>query len=121
MCCKKDEEGKLYIDKATIQNTIDLVKELTKKYNIKNENIVRHYDVTRKTCPAPFVEEEILWSDFKRRLNELEFYNVEDALDYLEEKGRITNREYWEKAIDCVRNQEFIFIKWANDLKELLG
>ena len=51
----------------------------------------------------------------------MEFTNVEEALDYLEQNGRVTDREYWEKAIACVRNQEFVFIKWANDLRELLG
>lgn len=51
----------------------------------------------------------------------MEFTDVGEALNYLEEKGRITNRDYWEKAIACVRNQEFVFIKWANDLRELLG
>ena len=60
MCCKIDEKGKLYIDKTTIQNTIDLVKKLIRKYNIKIDNIVRHYDVTRKVCPVPFVEDELL-------------------------------------------------------------
>ena len=121
MCCKIDENGKLYIDKTTIQNTIDLVKKLIRKYNIKIDNIVRHYDVTRKVCPVPFVEDELLWNDFKRRLDEMDFTNVEEALDYLEQNGRVTDKEYWEKAIACVRNQEFVFIKWANDLRELLG
>ena len=44
-----------------------------------------------------------------------------DALDYLVEKGRITDREYWEKAILTTRNVDFLLIKYANDLKELLG
>ncbi len=91
-----------------------------KKYNININNIVRHYDVTRKNCPMPFVTEEFLWNNFKRRLVDMDFTNVTEALDYLVETGRITNREYWEKAIECVRNQEFIFMKWANDVKLLL-
>ena len=120
MCCKRDEEGNLYIDTPTIANTVELVRSLMKKYNININNIVRHYDVTRKNCPMPFVTEEFLWNNFKRRLVDMDFTNVTDALDYLVETGRITNREYWEKAIECVRNQEFIFMKWANDVKLLL-
>ena len=121
MCCKKDSDGNLYIDKQTIQNTIELVQYLMKQYGIDINHVVRHYDVTHKVCPAPFVEDENLWVDFKRRISMKEITDIKEALDYLEEKGRLTNRAYWEKAITCVRNQEFVFIKWANDLKTLLG
>ena len=121
MCCKRDENGELYVDATTIQNTIYLVRDIMKKYAINIENVVRHYDVTRKVCPVPFVEEESLWIRFKRRLEVMEITDVNEALKYLEEKGRVTSREYWEKTIDCVKNQEFVFLKWANDLKELLG
>ena len=46
---------------------------------------------------------------------------VINALDYLVEKGRITDRDYWDKAILTTRNVDFLLIKWANDLHELLG
>jgi N-acetyl-anhydromuramyl-L-alanine amidase AmpD len=46
MCCKKDANGKWYIEPQTIQNTIELARELCKKYNIKN--VCRHYDATRQ-------------------------------------------------------------------------
>ena len=121
MCCKKDENGKLYIDNQTIQNTIELVQMLMKEYGIDIDHVVRHYDVTHKICPAPFVEDEDVWIDFKRRITMKEITDLKEALDYLEEKGRLTSRDYWEKAITCVRNQEFVFIKWANDVKALLG
>lgn len=120
MCCKKDEDGKLYIDNQTIQNTIELVQMLMKQYGIDIEHVVRHYDVTHKVCPAPFVENESLWVDFKRRISMKEITDLKEALDYLEEKGRLTSRDYWEKVITCVRNQEFIFIKWANDVKKII-
>ena len=32
------------------------------------QNVVRHYDVTGKDCPAPFVEQPSLWDDFKAAL-----------------------------------------------------
>ncbi len=120
MCCKKDEDGKLYIDNQTIQNTIELVQMLMKQYGIDIEHVVRHYDVTHKVCPASFVENESLWVDFKRRISMKEITDLKEALDYLEEKGRLTSRDYWEKVITCVRNQEFVFIKWANDVKKII-
>ena len=48
-----------------------------------------------------------------------EITDVKEALDYLVEKGRVTDRTYWEKVILTTRNTEFLFIKWANDVKKL--
>ena len=47
------------------------------------------------------------------------FVDEQKALDYLVEKGRITKEDYWKKTIDVVKDQKYIFIKWANDLREL--
>lgn len=121
LCCKKDEAGGWYFEKQAIQNAIELVQHLMNLYDVKIENIIRHYDVTHKICPEPFVRDEQAWNNFKRRVNMQEFTDVNKALDYLVEKGRITNKEYWQKAIECVRNQDFLIIKWANDVKALLG
>lgn len=41
------------------------------------------------------------------------------ALEYLVEKGRILDKEYWLKAIDVVKNLNYFLIKYANDLREL--
>lgn len=69
MCCVK-KNGKLDMSDKTINNTIELVKELMKKYNIPVKNVVRHYDVTHKKCPAPFVSNASRWTDFKKKLEE---------------------------------------------------
>lgn len=54
----------------TINNTIDLVKYLMGKYNISINNVVRHYDASRKNCPAEILSGKngITWSEFKTRL-----------------------------------------------------
>lgn len=67
MCCYNNN-GTLDISEKTIANTIELVKELMTKYNINVNNVIRHYDVTNKMCPAPFVQDENRWLDFKNRL-----------------------------------------------------
>lgn len=69
MCCYNNN-GSLDISEKTIANTIDLVKELMAKYNIPVENVIRHYDVTNKICPEPFVKSTAKWLDFKNRLVE---------------------------------------------------
>lgn len=44
-----------YFEDATVAAAIALTKELMDKYNIPAENVLRHYDVTGKACPAPYV------------------------------------------------------------------
>lgn len=70
MCSKKDGEGKYYIPQATVQNAAKLVRELMQSYAVSAENVLRHYDVTGKNCPAPMVEDESLWLAFKASLTE---------------------------------------------------
>lgn len=67
MCCYMNN-GALDIKDEIINKTIELTKELMSKYNIPVENVLRHYDVTHKCCPAPFVTNEARWNDFKSRL-----------------------------------------------------
>lgn len=66
MCCRKSNNW--YFEPATIASTIDLVKELMAKYNIPVENVIRHYDVTGKRCPEPYVREVADWNLFKQQL-----------------------------------------------------
>ena len=50
--CDDVKNGIVYPSAKTIQNALDLVKMLMKKYNIPQENVIRHFDVTGKICPA---------------------------------------------------------------------
>jgi N-acetylmuramoyl-L-alanine amidase CwlA len=67
LCCKK-KDGKWYFEDATVSSAIELVKELMKKYNIPIENVIRHYDVTGKICPEPYVRDAEAWRAFKAQL-----------------------------------------------------
>ena len=68
MCSRKDENGKYYIKEEVINKTIELVNYLMKKYNIPKENVIRHYDVTHKACPEPFVRDVAQWNAFRAKL-----------------------------------------------------
>ena len=70
MCSRKDPGGKYYIEEKVIDNAVNLTKELMQKYNIPVDNVYRHYDVTRKLCPEPFVKNESLWKEFKERISD---------------------------------------------------
>ncbi len=68
MCCKK-KDGKWYFEEETVTATIELVKRLMVEYGISKENVVRHYDVTGKVCPEPYVRDVSAWNKFKERIN----------------------------------------------------
>lgn len=64
-----DKNGKA--SDKTQENAIALGKELVEKYNIPYENIIRHFDVTGKQCPAYFCysdSNDKSWKEFKERL-----------------------------------------------------
>lgn len=67
MCCKK-KGGKWYFEEATVNSTIELVKELMAKYGVPAANVIRHYDVTGKICPQPYVNDTAAWNSFKNKL-----------------------------------------------------
>ena len=68
--------------KKTVSNAIDLVKYLMNKYNIGIDNVVQHWNASRKNCPKELREgkDGITWAVFKQRLtssnNSDELYRV---------------------------------------------
>jgi len=46
----------------------DLISDKMIEYNIPYANLVRHYDVTHKICPKPFVDDYNKWIEFKRKV-----------------------------------------------------
>lgn len=83
LCSRKDEYGRYYFLDETVKNAQELTKELMKKYNIDIDHVVRHYDVTHKICPRPFVENEIAWQVFKQGLIEEEEEMVYNTIEEL--------------------------------------
>lgn len=68
LCSRKNTKGEYYFKDETIKNAVNFVHELMKKYNISSTNVIRHFDVTGKICPAPFVYNTKAWDDFKNML-----------------------------------------------------
>lgn len=50
--CDDVKNGKVYPSAKTIANALDLTKSLMKKYGIPAANVIRHFDVNGKGCPA---------------------------------------------------------------------
>lgn len=68
-CCYLDENGKF--EEKTYQKLIELTAWLLHKYELRPENVLRHYDEGGKNCPKYYVEHEGAWQDF---LNDLRAY-----------------------------------------------
>lgn len=66
--CSDIVSGKYTITQQTVDRTVELVRWLMDKYGIDVDHVVRHYDVTGKDCPEPWVRDESLWRKFKARL-----------------------------------------------------
>ena len=82
LCSEKDDMGVYYFNDDTLRNAVELVHELMEKYRVPISNVIRHYDVTGKTCPAPFVGAGLgEWEIFKEALRVYEKrYNEVDEL-----------------------------------------
>ncbi|MDO4299736.1 MAG: peptidoglycan recognition family protein, partial [Lachnospiraceae bacterium] len=79
MCCKCDgdsssaEDKKWYFTKETQEACVWLVQKLMKELGIPVENVLRHYDIVNKVCPAPYVHNNKYkttwtWEEFKAKL-----------------------------------------------------
>lgn len=66
--CSDIVGGKYTITPQTVDRAVELVKYLMAKYGIDADHVVRHYDVTGKDCPEPWVRDESQWKSFKARL-----------------------------------------------------
>ena len=56
------------VPEATKERTAALVRELMDQYDIPADHVLRHFDVTGKKCPAPWVDRPEEWDDFKKML-----------------------------------------------------
>ena len=50
--CDDVKNGVVYPSAKTIENALELAEMLMAKYKIPKENVIRHFDVTGKLCPA---------------------------------------------------------------------
>ncbi len=100
MCSEKDDKGQYYINQATQNRTIRLIKVLMKQYNIPVENVLRHYDVTGKLCPEPFVRNQVQWLDFKKMLNEQKEGGADMIYNYMDENMPVWAKPTIQKLID---------------------
>lgn len=61
--CHPDWEGKF--NDATYQSVVKLTAWLLEQFDLTSENIIRHYDVTKKICPKYYVDHPDAWEQLK--------------------------------------------------------
>lgn len=76
MCVRKKSTATMnatdkdwYFESATIESTAKLVAYLMKELDVDIDHVIRHFDVTGKICPNPFVYNtgSVSWEQFKKK------------------------------------------------------
>ncbi len=101
--CSDKQGGKYILTEATVARAVALVRSLMAQYNIPVSRVCRHYDVTHKACPEPWVRNPQLWEDFKRRLTAKEDDEVIEKKDVL-----LDGKAY---SCECIEKDGYNFVK----------
>ena len=99
MCSRKRADGSYYILPETVANAAALAKDIMQRYGIDTDHVLRHYDVTGKRCPMPWVDDPAQWAAFLAMLtpehpNEEEeedmvrYNKIEDVPDWAQDTVR---------------------------------
>ena len=100
-------------------NAIELTKQLMKELNITADRVVRHYDASRKNCPASMSSQNwTLWNDFRKALiAQEELTSINDVVWELAHRGIITDKALWLKKLETDTNSYWLARKVANYLR----
>jgi len=97
-----------YFDDETVDSLVKLTKYLMKKYGVDADHVVRHYDVTHKTCPAMWVHDEAAWEAFKARLTEEDTVSI--LVTSVAGKAGLSSPDYWLNVLngDAVAKADYV-------------
>ena len=68
-CCYQSEDGSF--TQETYDSLLAMLKWLTDVYDLKEEDILRHYDSGGKKCPVYYVEHEDAWEQLQKDVGTL--------------------------------------------------
>lgn len=83
--------------------------------------IIGHKDIGKTACPGrnfPLNE----FKSIKKEMEDKKMFETgqgKEAIEYLTKQGRITNKEQALQKLDLIKNEEWTYIKWANDVKKI--
>lgn len=114
--CSVIRNGVYVIPEATMQNAAKLTRELMAKHHVPVSRVCRHYDVTHKQCPEPWVRNPQLWQKFKTMLTEKEVEDMTEAQTRAIAKQEISKAESAKKVYNSVAECP----AWAKDTVQKL-
>lgn len=113
--CDDVKNGVVYPSAATIENALDLTRSLMKKYGIPKQNVIRHFDVVGKRCPA-------YWCGNAENNNKWlsEFWNKLDG-DTAERTETAQIPKETEKASTYIPETEYSLKSFVMDVQRATG
>ena len=89
-----------YITDETLASTIELTRHLMQLYGVPASRVIRHYDVTGKSCPGvvgwnPLSGSVAAWKSFCAAI---QTNDLSEACKKLAAKGIIDSPDYWAKG-----------------------
>lgn len=86
----------------TYKNTVELTKNLMKKFNIPIDRVVRHYDASRKSCPNHMKENNwSKWWKFKEDIQKPIEWQIDLAKD-----SEFGNDDFITQIADSIKGQK---------------
>lgn len=70
--CDSKKSGIVMVTEETLNNAVAFIKQKMKEYEIDEDHVIRHFDVTGKQCPAYFCYSDTndkAWKEFKTKLS----------------------------------------------------
>ncbi len=112
--CSVILNGVYVIPEETMKRAAKLTRELMAKYHVPVSRVCRHYDVTHKECPEPWVRNPQLWQKFKTMLTEKEVEDMTEAQTrkIAQEEIKKANAKVYDRVQDCPT--------WAKDTVQRL-
>ena len=95
MCSRKRADGSYYIKPDTVANAAALAREIMQRYGIDTDHVLRHYDVTGKRCPMPWVDDPDQWTAFKDMLTPENTTTVEEDDDMATRYNTVAELPAW--------------------------
>ena len=100
--CSVIRNGVYVIPEETMKRAAKLTRELMANHHVPVSRVCRHYDVTHKDCPEPWVRNPKQWENFKKMLTEKEVEDMTEQQTRAIAKQEIANAEKAKKVYDTV-------------------
>ena len=102
-----------------ISDTINTTAEKMHELNLGIDSVKRHYDASRKICPAIFSKGNWgFWIEFKDRVQKrYEEIKLEKDLEILARAGIISSPNYWKKKYKDIKYFDLLISKFVKYIK----